>query len=237
MLRIDTFHSVRSRTVAWRERRPPTLPSTRDSNTGPLFRGKETEWKMCLMILQEPTSFKGRQILALLLLLMKTMTTSQQVCKCAKCGTLAFNAETVGGDPRSLGGVAMQSLPGNTPKVHKPHPPSKLAPPGVRSRMAHVKRGEKPAQQNFSEQVHHNGMTNGYSSSEHDEQDHPRHINSSPLIKRVRNVRSGQLGSREGGARNGLGLESHSDRSSNESEIPQTHSLGIGDQRRGPLQR
>lgn len=135
--------------------------------------------------------------------------------------------------PRS---TPTQTLPGNTPKVHKPHPPSKLAPPGVRSRMAHMKRSEKPPQHNFSDHAHCNGMTNGYSSSDHDEQDHHRRENSSPLIKRARNARIGHLGSR--GAGNGLGSESHhgsqdtSDRSSNESEIPQAHSLG-----RGPMQR
>lgn len=149
--------------------------------------------------------------------------------------------KTAGGKMNDgLGGAAMQMLPGNTPKVHKPHPPSKLAPPGVRSRMAHMKRSDRPPQQHdLSKQVHYNGMMNGYSSSDHDEQDHPRHKNSSPLIKHARNTRMGHLGSREG-ARNGRRAESHhgsrdtSDRSSNELEMPRET---LRNQQRAPLQR
>ena len=173
---------------------------------------------------------------------MRTLTTGSQVCNMDDVVVILIETETAGiktNGPRPLGGAAMQMLPGNTPKVHKPRPPSKIAPPGVRSRMAHMKRSDRPPQQHdFPEQVHYNGLTNGYSSSDHDEQDHPRNENSSPLIKHARNTRIGHLGSREG-ARNGRRADSHqgsrdtSGRSSNELEIP----IAQANQQRAPLQR
>lgn len=89
----------------------------------------------------------------------------------------------------------MQKLPGSTPKIHKPHPPSKIAPPGIRSRLVHIRRGENAA-------PHHNRIMNGYM----DEQGHPHLENSS---RNNRNL-----------ARNGLshGSEVSEDRSSNEDD-------------------
>ena len=126
---------------------------------------------------------------------------------------------------RSVEGAVPQTLPGSTPKAHKPHPPSKLAPPGVRSRMVHIKRAgqENPVQRNLPappEQPRYNGLTNGYSSSEHEEIEQHRQQNS-PLIRRVKNVRAGRTGEAPRSGipvrNNSLGTEDRS--SSNDTEM------------------
>lgn len=103
----------------------------------------------------------------------------------------------------------MQRLPGNTPKIHKPHPPSKLAPPRtIRSRIVHMKRIDDSSQHT------HNRISNGQA-SEH--------------LANARNLRS------RDGSRNGQshGSEASDDRSSNEDE----HVQFVRDQKGRGLQR
>lgn len=123
-----------------------------------------------------------------------------------------------------VGGTAMQKLPGNTPKIRKPHPPSKLVPPGTRTRLVHTKRAENTAQHTSPQ---HGRVTNGYI-AELDDQGRP-HFGNPP--QNARNLRS------RDGAKDGLshGSEPSDDRSSNEEDRVQKYVLD--QKRRGPLRR
>lgn len=120
----------------------------------------------------------------------------------------------------------MQKLPGSTPRVLKPHPPTKLAPPGIRSRLVHMKRGEGLSQRTSPQSAHHNGVTNGYTAEFH-EQGQPH------SEQNARIPRSQQSKSREGARNsNGRGGSESSDRSSSDA-VQYIHNQ----QRRGSHQR
>ena len=126
-----------------------------------------------------------------------------------------------------IGGMAAQKLPGNTPKIHKPHPPpSKLVPPGTRSRLVHMKRSGNPTHHTSPQ---HNRATNGYI-VESDE--HSYH----QLGNHVHNLNARNLRSRDG-PKNGQshGSEPSEDISSIEDDRVRTFVLD--QKRRGPVQR
>ena len=130
--------------------------------------------------------------------------------------------------------MTAQKLPGTTPKIHKPHPPSKILPPGFRSRVVHVKKTESFTQRTSPQRALHNGMASGYEDEEQDDphsNNYPQKISARLQMRSRDGAGNGRLQMRSiDGAGNGHGSHSSvdgSDRSSNDGELA----------RRGPVQR
>ncbi len=129
-------------------------------------------------------------------------------------------------------GTASQNLPGSIPRVRKPYPPSKLAPPGVHSRMIHIKRPENVSQQeNTTSRGEERGYPNHNKYHDDDEADHSHHqpINSS----RAQPLRSREHGGDKNSGRRFSSLENNSD----QSPIEEQRKLSALGNRKSSLQR
>lgn len=137
-----------------------------------------------------------------------------------------------------VGAVATQHLPGSTPRAHKPHPPTKIAPSGTRTRLVHLKRQENSPHSVPDTNHHQHRTTNGYLS---DDQDH-----SYPEMNHTQS--NGRLRSRDREARDMVhgsghpqshGYKTGGDQFSDQLEDHQnqTYTLGALNARRGSLQR
>lgn len=132
--------------------------------------------------------------------------------------------------PRPLGGMAIQKLPGSTPKIHKPHPPSKIPPPGIRSRLVHMKRPEH--HNNSPERANYMGLTNRDSSKFDEQQPYPKTCSQNTQGRNTRQLRS------RNGLKSGSHLEANTtDGTPNEEELELLQKLALGGNRIGSLQR
>ena len=201
--------------------------STRDSSTGHRCRGNGQALKGGLhTTLQETASSKRRQTSMPHTMLMRIMRQVDNYQPVAHGYNFTFilasgnhRRRLTGGSGSMPSNEGTQKYPGNTPNAHRPHPPSKMAPPpGIRSRLLHVKRPEYPDQHNSPERSHHSNMPNGFAN----DQGHP-HPESTSRTRHGTNTR--RIRSRNETRRNDS-YQNSIDGSSNDEEQPQKQQMG-----------